>query len=524
MQCCNDPHPGYRFFAAAAAVVVVCLLPATVAGIGQEFIPLENWAYRAVERFESLGLCNVPDDAPFTRPEFIHIVTEITANAYEQRLAPRDRYNLDRLEEEYSEYASQRDPQARYDTPTFFLQDLPLTFEMDLDLNGIADKPFLDEFGTEFYLNTNPEFRLHFSDHVTYDVRYRLTMGPEHGNRASHEKPSYRERSFNGLTSLYERSYVVFGWDKVHVFYGRDYLAWGPSDWGNLITPWRVTSIDQLGWRARLKWFRLSMFNGTLDPVLRRHFAGHRLEMLFGRVTIGLNETVVYAGKDWDPIYFFPLSSFYANQFNERDNDDNIFWSGDVKVSFLDALTLYGSGLIDDYQFEGDGEYPDKWAVEVGGRFALSTPVATTWRARYQRVSIYTYTHHDSMTYYLAGSADPETTPLLGGQPGPDADWWRVEGEFYPHPVVIVTAAVFSDRLGEGNDLRPYEPGEPIDPPFPSGVIQRTLGWSVNVRWELPRNSWLEGFYGRAKVSNITHDPDYNETTDSFRVVARIDF
>ena len=131
-----------------AAVVAVCLVPVTVAAVGQEFIPLENWAYRAVERFESLGLCDVPDDAPFTRHEFIQIVTQITTNAYEQRLAPRDRYNLDRLEEEYTEYASQRDPQARYDTPTFFLQDNPLTFEMDLDLNGVAWKPFLDEFGT----------------------------------------------------------------------------------------------------------------------------------------------------------------------------------------------------------------------------------------------------------------------------------------------------------------------------------------------------------------------------------------
>jgi hypothetical protein len=509
---------------AAVGILAACLAPAPASGVGQEFIPLDNWSYKAIERFESLGLCNVPCDAPFTRTEFIRIVGEISDAAYDRRLSPRDRYNLERLEKEYSEFAAQKDPQARYDPPTFFMQERPLMFEMDLDLAGIAAKPFLDEFGAEFFLNSNPTAKLHFSDHITYDVRYRLTMGPENGDRARDQKPSRRERSFKGLTSLYERSYVIFGWEPVHVFIGREYIDWGPSDWVSLITPWNRVSIDQLGWRARIKWFRFSMFHGTLSPSLQRHVAGHRLEMRFARVTIGLNETVVYAGREWDPIYFFPLASFYANQFNERDNDDNILWSTDVKVSLLDALTVFGSGLIDDFQFERDGNYPDKYGFEIGARLALSTPVATTWRARYQRVNIYTYTHSDTLTYYLSGEADPEIDELLGGDPGPDADTWRVEGTFYPHPTVIASAALFSERLGEGNDMRPYQAGEPVHPTFPSGVVQSTLGWGVSVRWELPRNSWIEGDFSRAKISDIAHVRGQDRTTNAFRVVARVDF
>jgi hypothetical protein len=266
------------------------------------------------------------------------------------------------------------------------------------------------------------------------------------------------------------------------------------------------------------------MFNGSLSPDLNRHLAGHRLEMRFGRVTIGLNETVVYAGKNMDPIYFFPLSSFYANQFNERGNDDNVLWSGDIKVSFLNALTLYTSGLVDDFQFERDGNYPDKYGFEAGGRLALSNPLPTTWRVRYQRVNMYTYTHQDTLTYYLSGEADPELDVLLGGRPGPDADTWRIEGQFYPFSTVVLTAGFFSERLGEGNDLRSYEPGDPVDPPFPSGVVQKTLGWDLRARWELPRNSWVEGFYSRAKVSNYMHQSGQDETTDSFRVVVRYDF
>ena len=55
----------------AAGVSLVWLNPVPVSGIGQEFTPLEHWSYRAIERFESLGMCDVPDDKPFTRTEFI---------------------------------------------------------------------------------------------------------------------------------------------------------------------------------------------------------------------------------------------------------------------------------------------------------------------------------------------------------------------------------------------------------------------------------------------------------------------
>jgi hypothetical protein len=508
-----------------AVVWVAACIPSVAVGIGQEFIPLGHWSYRAVERFESLGMCDVPTDRPFTRPEFVELVTQITENAFDQRLSARDRFELSRLEKEFSDFASRRDPQARWDPPTFYLEDRPLVFEMDLDLAGIAAQPYLDEFGTEYFGNTNPETRLHYNEHFTYDVRYRLVMGPENGNRARDQKPWARTKSFKGLTSLFERSYVIFGWDKIHFFFGRDYVNWGPSDWDNLITPGGFISLDQMGWRAKLKWFRLSIFNAQLDPYTKRYLAGHRLEMLFSRVRIGLNETVLYAGRDWDPIYAFPLASFYANQFNERTNQDNVMWSIDTKVSVLDALTLYGNLLIDDFQFERDGENPDKLGFDIGGRLALATPVATTWRARYRFVDIYTYSHYDSTTDYVSGSGDRDAgNPLLGGQPGPDADTWRIEGEFYPRGDVVLSGVLFSERIGEGNDLQAYEPGDPIDPPFPSGVVQRSRGWTVRVRWEAPRNSWVEGSYSRARITNIAHDPDDDQTTNAFSVVVRYDF
>ena len=121
--------------AAAAAYV-----PHDVGAVGQEFIPLENWSYEAVERFEALGMCVLPEDRPFTREEFIQITTDIAQGAFDRRLSPRDRYNFERLEKEYTSFASRRDPQHRYDPPTFFLQDSPLLFEGDVDIATSMDR------------------------------------------------------------------------------------------------------------------------------------------------------------------------------------------------------------------------------------------------------------------------------------------------------------------------------------------------------------------------------------------------
>lgn len=506
------------------AIGLLCAaVPAFADGVGRGYVYLQDWAYDAIERFEALGMCVLPEDRPFTRTEFAAIVDEISRNSFDQRLSGRDRYNLARLEKEYTSFNSLRDPQYRYDPPTFYLTDDPLVLEGDVDLEPALQQRFLDE-KTEAFVGSNPEFKLHFGTRATFDVRYRLLMGPEHGDRARNQKPSRREKSFKGLTSLYERGYVIVGWDKFHFHAGREYVDWGPSDWGNLITPGDTYSVDQIGGRVSLKMFRLSFFFGQLSPQSQRFFSGHRLEFKWRKTVFALSETAVYGDKLFDPVYAIPLSSFYANQFNERGND-NVVWSVDAKTNLFDRLTLYGSLLIDDFQFERDGQYPDKLAFDVGGRYALTVPVAASIRARYRRADIYTYTHKDSVNYYVSGEGRvTEGDVVLGGAPGPDADSWRLEVELYPRPNTIATAALFGEGRGEGNDFRAFRIGDDISPPFPSGVVQRTRGFLLGLRWEFDRNQWVSGAYSRAHLSNIGHDVDRDETENAFRVEIHFEF
>jgi len=510
--------------AVVALVLSAMMAPARVAALGQEFVPLDNWSYQALERLEALGLCTLPEDRPFTRTEFVQIVDAVSRSGFDQRLSARGRYNLARLEKEYTEFTSQRDPQYRYDPPTFYLHDAPLTMQGDVDLDASAEESFFAE-DTEFYLRSNPTFKVHLNDNVTFDMGYRLTFGPEHGDRIRNRKPSRGEKSFKGLTALYERGYVVAGWDKFHVFAGRDHIDWGPSDWGNLITPGGNISVDQIGARVRIKNLRLSAFHGQLSPLSQRYFAGHRLEIAWRRSVFGINETAVYAGRDFDPVYAVPLGSFYANQFNARDNSDNIMWSVDAKTSFMRMFTVYGSLLIDDAQWERDGVNPDKIAFDVGGRMALSSPVAATVSARYRFVDIYTLTHHDSTAAYVSGEGDlAGGDVLLGASPGPDTETWRIRADVYPRENVVVGLFAYGEGRGAGNDFRPHTAPEDPNPPFPSGYVQRTRGGGADVRWELRRNQFVTGPYTRARIHSAGNILGMDETISAFRVFLHWEF
>ncbi|MDH4036751.1 MAG: capsule assembly Wzi family protein [Candidatus Krumholzibacteria bacterium] len=506
----------------AVAVVMIAAVPARAQG--NERIPTDNWSYRAIERFETLGLCVLPEDRPFSRHEFAAIVGRIRVVAAGADLSARDRYQLDRLIREFGEGEELPDPRTRYDR-AWYAEDRSVAVEGDLDVHPYVQQALYGD-EVEAYIGSDPEFRVHLGARVTYDVRYRFLFGPESGDRARNQKPSRREKSFKGLTSLFDRSYVVAAWDQVQVLVGRDYIDWGPSADAGLVVPGERYSLDQMSTRIVFKMFRFDAFFGQLFPDPERYLVGHRLEGTFGRTVVGMSETVTYGGRGPDWMYVLPFASLYANQFNERTNADNILWCLDAKTSLFDHLTVYGSFLIDDLQYEREDGYPDKLAWEAGFRFVPARPLGLALSGSYRRADVYTYSHDDSLSVYVSGAGEiAGGDVLLGGVPGGDADAWRVAADVYPRANLRVSLAAFGGRLGEGNPIRAFELGvDDPDPPFPSGVVQKSLGFEVGARWELAGNSWLEAAYAHASSDNRDHVEGADESTDAFRVEIRWDF
>lgn len=486
--------------------VLFATAAAGIAGPGWENLPLNHWSYAALERFEALGLCDLPSERPFSRPQIILFADQIERRltSGEARLSPRDRYDLDRLRSEFSGAEALVDPAARYDPPLVYRVDSPLRVEGDLDLAFVPTRaPFDDR--TELLLKSSPGIKLHLDSRFTYEVGYALVFGPERGDRARDEKPSKREKSFKGLTSLYERAYLQYRSDHLTLRFGREYVDWGPASRGNLLISSGAGSLDQIGATIRFRALQLSVLHAPLSLERERYLAAHRLEVRWKRLLVGISETAVYAGRGFDPIYALPLASFYANQFNEK-GDDNILWSIDLKYRPAAGLIVYGSLLIDDFQFERDDNTPDKLGFDIGGSLALSAPVPATLTAWYRYVDIHTYTHRDSITAHVAGDGLPHTgDPLLGGDPGPDSDSWRFQIRLFPLAAMPVTLGIEGTRRGEGNDFRKFTAGMDPFPPFPSGTVETTLGIDVRVKWELDGGSGLEGFWRWQTVDNRDH-------------------
>jgi hypothetical protein len=494
--------------------------------IGREFIPPNHWAYGAVERFEALGYVSLPSEGIFTRDNFVKFVETIEANIDEgsSPLTPRERFNLDRLRAEFLGDQSLTNPDTRFDPPVLFYNEKQLYFEADADLSIQPVKPRFDDRWWVFG-GSNLSARAHFGKWVTYDLNYRLTYGPERDEWAHKNKPTSRTRSWNGLTALYERAYLSFGWKALVLYWGRDYSDWGANDTGNLHVSDTAGSLDKIGGRVVFKNIRLSFFHGwlsTADP--QRTFSAHRLEFDAWKFTVGLSESVVYTGRGIDPVYLLPVSAFYSNQYNER-GDDNILWSVDLKYRVRPGFVLYGGLLIDDFQFERTGTAPDKLGFDLGSRVAVGGPAPMTLNLRYRYVDIYTYTHRDSLKYHVGSAGDPLADDLpLGAVQGPDTDFIKLAADYYPLAAVTVSGFVSHLRRGEGNDWRAHTRDLDPSPPFPSGVVEKTLTVGLGLLWELNRNSRVSIEISHSTVGNRENVAGDDDDSTGFRGFAVWDF
>ena len=346
-------------------------------------------------------------------------------------------------------------------------------------------------------------------------------MGQETHSTPRAAATSPRERSWRGLTTLYERSYLTFRWQRGTIFYGRDYVDWGPAENRNVILSQEAGSLDKLGGRLQFKNFRLSVVHAILSSPGDRYLSAHRLEMVFGKVTLGLSETVIHRDRFLDPAYVLPFSGFYANQFSER-GDDNVLLAIDMKYPVIDGLIVDGSLLLDDFQYERGDSTPDNIAFNVGLRGAIARPVPVNFGLRYRYVTIYTYTHRDSLNAHVAGAGDPNVgDSILGVVEGPDTDLLTANVDYFPLPRLTATVLFSSFRRGEGNDFRAFRPGDEHDPRFPSGVVERTTSLGLRLAWEFDGNSLATAEVVRARVKNENHVPGADDWRTAVRILLR---
>lgn len=493
-------------------LAAVVLLSFASTSHGETIFP-ESWVYDALRSFELRGLVALEPTLPYTFDQCETYVTEIRTRVEEDGIAlgPRHRFLLDRLAAEF--VGTRERPEDREDRPLAVCRDAGRWAAVDLSVGGAFLKKVDEEKGEADGLAA-PGILVDLGRRLTLETNYRLVMAPERGLNERNYKPTARTKSYRGLTGELARAVVAMNGDWWQVRVGREYMQWGSGRGEGLILSQTAGSFDHIGAKIELGRFALSTFQATLSPSYERRLAGHRLTAALPRgIFVGVSETVLYM-RDFDFAYLMPLSFFYAQQFSERDNDDNVLWSLDWKVPLRRGLILYGELLIDDIMYERDAK---SGADRVGANLSADALFLVGGReleitGGYTYIDIYTYVH-SSGTAYIAGESKWRD-PLIGSPLGPDADRWLARAALGLGERMEIVLEGIASRRGEGNQsLMDWRSGTDNDPDFPSGDVLREKTASLGFLYDLKGGSCISAAGG---VRWLTGGPLDIDREDAF--------
>jgi len=481
----------------AAAILAGASLVAPA--VRAETVPPGCWVHEALKSFELRGLVRLGPTLPYTFDQCEAYTREITANIEKERVAlgPRHAYLLRRLTKQF--VGMRERPEDRWSKPVYVAREDERFFAMDFGLGGVVQRKADEKKGEADGLFT-PDFLLGFGHNVTMETNYRLVMAPERGNNVSGAKPSARLRSYHGLTAELERAVIDASGSWWDVRLGREYVHWGSNLREDLILSRTAGSLDHFGGRIELGRFALSTVQASLDPGgSRRHLAGHRLTMALPRgVSVGVSETTLYAHRNFDYMYLVPFGIFYAQQFNEASNEDNILWAFDWKVPLRRGLIFYGEFLIDDIQYQRDEKAgPDRLGLYVAAdALVMVAGRELELSGGYTYVDAYTY-GHSAETQYVAGDGDARMNKPLGASSmGPDADRGFIKATLGVSERAALTLEGVSTRYGGGSlpargYLLDWRPGMDNDSPFPSPPILYVKYASASLRYDFYHGSYV---------------------------------
>ncbi len=488
----------FRFKSGLLFLLLGCFFvisPLKLSGSDENISP-ESWVYSALRTFELKGLIHLSPEIPYSRKMIEFYLDRILQNLKDAdtRLSPRQNFLLRRLRQEFQGRSHR--PRDREDSPVWLYQKGRRFLSFDMGA-GLSFRKRIEYKKGELDGLLSPDILIDSGGGFTYETVYKLRLRPEWNNNVTHRKVSAREKSFRGLTSEFERGYISVHRNWWGIIMGRDYIHWGNSRDDGLILSSGAGPLDHLSAYMELGIFKLSLLHSILDSdaVSPRKLAGHRLSVkLPGDIYIGISETVVYSGRGLDFAYLLPAGSYYANQYNENENEyNNILWGIDWKIPACRGLLFYGEFLVDDFQYENRETAPDKIALNLTAE-ALLTAGGHDIEALfdYTYIDIYTYSHTGSLTGYITGGGDTDKDRIIGSYLGPDADRWRFRFSAALSPNRVMDLNGSDSRYGEGNDLRSWSPQEhEPDLPFPSGLVTEEKELSVSASFDFTGGSIL---------------------------------
>ena len=226
-----------------------------------------------------------------------------------------------------------------------------------------------------------------------------------------------------------------------------------------------------------------------------------------------MSEIMQYGGvnETFDPVYLNPVIFYHGSHKNDSGKAGNVLPTLDVLVYPTRNWQVYTSLLIDDIQIESaevDDMEPNEIGWILGTKWADPFDVyGLTLLGEYALVTNRTYNTPMPLETFV------HRNKPLGHALGNDFDHWQFGCQYILKNNVWLQLNYLRTRQGEGSlytafdtPWRAFTVEEGYDEPFPTGVVETTSRFGMDVTW-YPRN--------RVRVLG---DVDYVDVENEFNV------
>ena len=419
-----------------AVIIIISTLIFSSQAYGQKTVtlPLDHWAYKIIERFQTKGyLTNIADlTKPYTREEFVNSILKADSSMAEasNRI---DHKLLQKLKAEFNEDLQDRgiwetDLKEQSHLVKWYGEDYRFFFDPVVRLEGFlnwgdgydeTEKDYRHTVGliARGYIKSSLDFYLY-----THDNR----LGGDHvyTDRSEIDDKGVGYVSFEDGDVDYDKTEasVSFKTKWFDFTLGRNSLRWGPGSSGQLLLSDQSPAIDMIRLTTTVGRVRFTYLAGVLQTDLvdsslsytpvsgrfrgikkEKRIAAHRLEFRPHRnLDLCLSEVVIYGERGWELGYLIPVVFLWSEQHNLQDRD-NLLMGFDFRWNFRPGWRVYGEIVVDDIFISKltSNWYGNKWGATLG--LSLVDPLSlagTDFTVEYTRVEPYLYTHFFPINVY----------------------------------------------------------------------------------------------------------------------------
>ncbi len=292
--------------------------------------------------------------------------------------------------------------------------------------------------------------------------------------------------------------YLEWNGGAVSAAFGRIPRRWGPGRFTRLLISDNSPPMDMLAVRILLGKLSFDGLLSSLNADSAIYLAAHRIDVkLMKNLRVGLSESILFKADGLEFAYMNPVIPWYPVQWNER-LDDNAFLCIDAAWKPVSGLECYGEFLIDDIQYENDGNRPDKLGITAGTSFHLRN-IESGGVLEYTRIDRYVYSQRMPHNYYLHHG------DLIGSELGPDADRLTLSlGTSAAWPF-LAGITLTRTRHGEGTVEEGWPDTVSAGGKFPSGIVEHTAGAEIYAGCYPLDNLEIHAAAGNEWIRNADH-------------------